>query len=117
VPPEPSPPPAPAPDGRPGRPWSQGIGLLLLGLLVSSFGNAVALKNPGSDGARLLANTVYPVGLLVAGWGVHRILWPGPSRKPAWLRILLSALATVPAFALLGTLLGVLLLIGMSRFG
>jgi hypothetical protein len=115
VPPAPSPP--PAPDGRPDRPWSLGIGLLLLGLLVSSSGNAVALKNPGSDGARLLANTFYPVGLLVAGWGVHRILWPEPSRTPAWQRVLLTALATLPAFALLGTLLGVLLLIGMSRFG
>jgi hypothetical protein len=97
-----------------GRPWGYGLGLLVLGLFVSSVGNAIAMHDAE---LRLVGNAVYPVGLLVAGWGVHRLIWVGPSTRPAWQRVLVTALATLPAFALMGTLLSFAILLGWARFG
>jgi uncharacterized BrkB/YihY/UPF0761 family membrane protein len=104
-----------APPGeRPERPWGYGIGILVLGLFVSSVGNAVAMHDPQ---LQAVGNAVYPLGLLVAGWGVHRLIWVGPSTRPAWQRVLVTALVTLPAFALAGTLLSFAILLGWARFG
>ena len=48
---------------------------------------------------------------------MYRLLWWAPSPKPAWLRVLITAVVTVPVFVALGILLSFLFLMMFYRFG
>jgi hypothetical protein len=101
---------------KPPRPWAYGIGLLILGLIIAAIGNAIGMHGPPGSQYRMVAAVIYPFGLLVSGTGMHRLIWWGPSRKPGWLRLLITAAATVPAFALAGILLSFMFLLAYLRF-
>lgn len=105
------------PEEEPGRPWAFGMGIVVLGLMTSIIANAFAIQHKGDPDTRNVTNAFYALGLLVSGLGVHKLLWFGPSRRPAWLRLLITAVVTVPAFALLGILLSFLFLMMFYRFG
>jgi drug/metabolite transporter (DMT)-like permease len=98
------------------RAWTEGIGLLVLGLVVSGVASGVALQ--GDPGALLAAAgwTGYAAGVAVAGAGVHRILWARGSARGRPARLAITALVTVPVFALAALLLSVLLTVLQLRF-
>jgi hypothetical protein len=103
--------------GGPSRPWSMGMGLVLLGLMVAMISNAYAIQNKQDPSIRPYTNTFYALGLLVSGWGVHKLLWFRPSTRPAFLRVLLTAVVTVPVFVLSGILISFIFLMMFYRFG
>jgi hypothetical protein len=100
-----------------GRPWAMGGGIVLLGLMTSIIANAWGVQHGDDPGLRPWTNTFYAVGLVISGWGVHRLLWFRPSPRPAWLRALITAVVTVPVFALVGLVLSFLFLMMFYRFG
>lgn len=102
---------------RRGRPWAAGIGFLLLGLAVSAGANALALQGETSPLLRALGAAGYALGLLVAGSGVHRVVWAHPSARSPWVKVLLTALVTLPAFVAVAIVLSLLLTITQMRFG
>jgi hypothetical protein len=99
-----------------GRPWAKGVGLLLLGLAVSAAANALGLQGETSLASRALGAAGYLAGLCVSGAGIHRILWIGPPGRRRWIRLLVTALVTVPAFVLTAIFLSVLLTVVHRRF-
>jgi hypothetical protein len=103
--------------GTPGRPWSFGGGLVLLGLLIAIIGNAVGIQHKADPNYGPLTQAVYAFGVLVSATGVHRLLWFRPSARPLWLRVLVTAVVTVPVFALVGLALSFLILMLFYRFG
>jgi hypothetical protein len=102
---------------RPGRPWAAGIGLLLLGLAVSAGANALGLHGETSPAVRTLGAAGYVLGLVVAGSGVHRVLWAHPTARARWARVLLTAAVTLPTFAAVAIVLSLILTITQMRFG
>ena len=104
-------------DEEGGRPWAMGGGIVLLGLMTSIIANAWGVQHKEDLSLRPYTNAFYALGLLVSGWGVHRLLWFQPSRKPSWLRILITAVVTIPVFAAVGLLLSFLFLMMFYRFG
>ena len=99
------------------RPWAMGGGIVLLGLMTSIIANAYGVQHKEDLGLRPWTNTIYAIGLVISGWGVHRLLWFRPSPKPAWLRVLITAVVTLPVFAAVGLLLSFLFLMMFYRFG
>lgn len=106
-----------AQEGGRGRPWAMGMGLVLLGLMVAMISNAYGVQNERDPSIRPFTNGFYALGLLLSGWGVHKLLWFRPSSRPAFLRVLLTAVITIPVFALLGILLSFIFLMMFYRFG
>jgi len=102
---------------KPERPWAFGGGIVLLGLMTSIIANAVSIQDKGNPSTRAITLVFYGAGVLISGAGMYRLLWFAPSRRPAWLRVLLTAVLTVPVFALLGVLLSFLFLMMFYRFG
>jgi hypothetical protein len=102
--------------GEPGRPWAQGIGLLLLGLVVAALANVLALGGDHGPAVRTLGVLGYGGGLTVSGAGVHRLLWVGSPRRARWVRLLVTAFVTPPVFAATGVLLGLLMTVFQLRF-
>ena len=101
--------------GRPNCPWAQGIGLLLLGLAVSAVSNALAMQGEAGAALGSLSLAGYLGGVVVSGAGVHRLLWIRPSGRRV-LRILVTALVTIPVFAVTALLLSLLFTIVQLRF-
>jgi hypothetical protein len=100
---------------EPHRPWAQGIGLLLLGLAVSAFANGLALSGDTGPVLRTVGTAGYLLGLVVAGAGIHRLLWFGRTGL-TFGRLAVTALVTVPAFVGTALLLSVLFSIFQRRF-
>jgi hypothetical protein len=100
----------------PDRPWAQGIGLVLLGLAVSAFANALAMSGDPTPALRALGITGYVAGIVIAGAGVHRILWVGPAARSGWGRLLVTALVTIPVFFGTAIVLSLLFTILQFRF-
>ncbi len=100
----------------PDRRWAPGIGLVLLGLVVSAFANVLALGPGAGPALRALGVLVYIGGVVVSGSGIHRLLWAGRSTRPRWVRLLITALLTPPVFAASGILVGLLMTIFQARF-
>lgn len=100
-----------------GRPWSMGLGIVFLGLMISMVSNAYGVQHDGDPTIRPLVNGGYALGLVVSGWGVHKLLWFRPSTRPAWVRVAVSAAVTIPTFALAGILLSFVFLMMFYRFG
>ena len=101
----------------PERPWAFGGGMVLLGLMTSIIANAVSIQDKDNPTTRAITLVVYGAGLLISGAGMYRLLWFAPSRRPMWLRILITAVLTAPVFALLGVFLSFLFLMMFYRFG
>ncbi len=101
---------------RPGRPWAEGFGLLVLGLAVSAIANALGLQGEPGPLLRTIGWAGYVLGLVVAGAGIHRILWVGPSQRKRWSRLLVTALVTLPAFFALALVLSLIFTIFQIRF-
>jgi hypothetical protein len=99
-----------------GRPWAQGVGLLVLGLVLSGISNGVAQHAGPMSAARVLGTVGYVAGIVVAGAGVHRVLWSGKSPRPRWARVILTGLVTLPVFAAAAVLLGLLMMMFQARF-
>jgi hypothetical protein len=100
---------------RPGRPWAQGIGLLLLGLALAAVANAIAMQGEPGLAQRAVSWGGSLCGLLVSGAGVHRLLWTGaPGRRG--LRLLVTALVTLPVYAGTALFLSLLFTIVQMRF-
>jgi hypothetical protein len=100
-----------------GRPWAQGIGLLLLGLAVSAFANGLVLAGAPGPALRALGITGYLGGVLVSGAGVHRLLWPEASQRSRAARLLVTALVTIPVFVGTAIFLSLLFTVLQLRFG
>lgn len=101
----------------PGRPWAASIALVLLGLVLATFANVAGLSAGGQGAAVRVAGALgYATGLLVAGVGLHRLLWFGPSARPRWVRVLVTALVTPPVFAVSGVVVGALMMMFQARF-
>jgi hypothetical protein len=98
------------------RPWTKGVGFLLLGLAVSAAANALGLHGETGLALRAFGTVGYAAGLLVAGAGVHRILWVGPPARGRWLRLVVTALVTLPAFVVTAIVLSVILTVVQRRF-
>jgi hypothetical protein len=49
------------------------------------------------------------VGVVISGFGVHRMLWSPDSPRPRALRILVTAIVTYPAFVVAGIAVGLLM--------
>jgi hypothetical protein len=84
---------------EPERPWAQGLGLLVLGLAISAIVNGFALQGEPGPVARTLAAIGYAAGVVIAGLGIHRLLWFRPSRRSRGTQLLVTALVTPLAFA------------------
>jgi hypothetical protein len=84
---------------EPERPWAQGLGLLVLGLAISAIVNGFALQGEPGPVARTLAAIGYAAGVVVAGMGIHRLLWFRPSSRSRRAQLLITALVTPLAFA------------------
>lgn len=98
------------------RPWAQGIGLLVLGLVVSAIANVSGhYGDPGSL-LRTLGFVGYAGGLVIAGAGIHRILWVGPTARSRPARIFVTVLVTIPAFVVTALVLSVIFSIFQRRF-
>ena len=87
------------PTERPARPWAAGIGLLLLGLFVSAISSTATWASAPGGATRALGWAGYAAGVVVAGVGVHRLLWFRPTRLGRGVRLLVTALVTPLAFA------------------
>ncbi len=90
------------------RPWGMGLCLLALGLVVSGVANGPGLYGDPGPLLRAVGSAGFIAGLLLAGAGIHRILWVGPSRRSRLVRVLITALVTFPAFVGVGLLLAFL---------
>lgn len=99
-----------------GRPWAQGIGLLVLGLAISAIASSVGLGGGATPALAALGVMGYLAGLVVAGSGVHRILWFGPARRARATRLVVTAVVTVPAFFGAALLLSVFMSVFQRRF-
>jgi hypothetical protein len=84
--------------------------------VVSGVSNGIAQHAEAMSGARALGTVGYVVGIVVAGLGVHRVLWFGGSRRPPWIRAALTALVTVPVFAAPALVLAMLMTLFQLRF-
>lgn len=98
------------------RAWTEGIGLVVLGLVVSAVASGVALQGEPGPLVAAAGWAGYLGGVAVAGAGVHRILWTRPSTRSRPARLAITALVTIPVFALAALLLSVLLTILQLRF-
>ncbi len=98
------------------RPWAQGIGLLVLGLVVSAIANVAGNQGDPGSLARALGFVGYAGGLVIAGAGVHRVLWFGPSARSRPGRIFITVLVTIPTFILTALVLSVIFSIFQRRF-
>lgn len=101
---------------RPQRPWAQGIGLLILGLFISAAANGVTLYGGSGPALRAAAVLGYGLGVLVAGIGIHRLLWIGSSRRRRWERLLITGIVTIPAFLGAAILFSIVFTILQIRF-
>jgi hypothetical protein len=101
---------------QPSRPWAVGIGLLFLGIIVSGIANGVALY--GSPGAilRAVSWAGYVLGVVIAGSGIHRVLWFGPSARSRGVRLAVTVLVTIPAFLVTALLFSVVFTVLQIRF-
>lgn len=99
-----------------GRPWAQGIGLLVLGLVVSAIANVSGSGGAPGSVLRALGFLGYVGGLVIAGAGVHRVLWVGPTRRSRPARIFITVLVTLPAFVAAAVVLSVILSLFQRRF-
>lgn len=97
------------------RPWAPGIGLFLLGLAVSASASVLGLQGEAAPASRALGTAGYVGGVVLAGAGIHRILWVGPTRRPRATRLLVTALVTIPAFVATALLLSLLLTVVQLR--
>jgi len=99
-----------------GRPWAQGIGLLVLGLAISAAANGLAQSGGAEPLLRTLGTAGYVAGLVVAGAGIHRLLWVGSAGPRRWVRVLVTAVVTLPAFAAVALVLSMLMTVFQMRF-
>jgi hypothetical protein len=90
------------------RPWGIGLFLLALGLVVSAVANGPGLYGDPGPLLRAVGSAGFIAGLLLAGMGIHRILWARPSQRSRVVRVLITALVTFPAFIGVGLLLAFL---------
>jgi hypothetical protein len=98
------------------RAWVEGVGLVVLGLAISAVASGLALQGRPPPLLAVLGWSGYLGGVCVSGAGVHRILWTGRSGRSRAVRVVLTALVTVPVFALGALLLSVLFTILQLRF-
>lgn len=98
------------------RPWAQGIGLLVLGLVVSAFANVSGLHGEPGSALRTLGFLGYVAGLVIAGAGVHRVLWVVPTARSRPARIFITVLVTLPTFVVVALVLSVVMSIFQRRF-
>jgi len=98
------------------RPWAKGIGLLLLGLAVSAVANLLGQQGEPGGPIRALGFLGYSGGLVIAGSGIHRILWAGPTARSRQARLFITVIVTIPAFVAMAILLSVILTITQQRF-
>ena len=101
---------------RPGRPWAESIGLLVLGLAVSAGANVLGNQGDPGSGLRFAGFLGYAGGLVIAGAGVHRVLWFGPTARSRPARIFITVLVTIPAFILTALVLSVVMTVFQRRF-
>lgn len=98
------------------RPWAQGIGLLVLGLVVTAIANVWGQHGDPGSAQRTLGFLGYAGGLVIAGTGIHRVLWWGPTSRSRPARVFITVLVTLPTFALTALVLSVLMSIFQRRF-
>jgi drug/metabolite transporter (DMT)-like permease len=99
---------------RPGRPWAEGVGLVLLGLGVSAVANVLAMTAATGAAVRALGVLGYLAGVGIVGTGVHRVLW-ARSPRTGRARFVVTALVTLPVFAATALVLSFLLTIVQLR--
>jgi cytochrome b561 len=95
--------------GQPGRRWGPAIALFVLGLAVAGVTNAPGLQGDPGPTLRAVGSVGWVAGLIVSGLGVHRMLWRPRSPRPPAVRILVTAIVSLPAFVAAGILLSVLM--------
>jgi hypothetical protein len=100
---------------EPGRRWGSGIALLALGLVVAGIASAPGLQGDPGATLRAVGSVGYVVGVVVSGFGIHRMLWSPRSTRPRGVRLLVTALVTFPAFVVAGILLGTLMTLIQMR--
>jgi hypothetical protein len=98
------------------RPWAQGIGLLVLGLVVTAIANVWGQHGDPGSVQRTLGFVGYAGGLVIAGAGVHRVLWVGPTARSRPARIFITVLVTIPTFVLTALVLSVIMSVFQRRF-
>ncbi len=98
------------------RPWAQGLGLLVLGLVVAAISNVFGQYGDPGSAQRTLGFLGYAGGLVIAGAGVHRVLWFGPTARSRPGRIFITVLVTIPTFALAALVLSVFMSVFQRRF-
>jgi hypothetical protein len=98
------------------RPWAQGIGLLVLGLVVSAVSNVAGQHGDPGGALRAAGFVGYVGGLVIAGAGVHRVLWVGPTARSRPGRIFITVLVTLPTFVVAALLLSLILSVFQRRF-
>lgn len=98
------------------RPWAEGIGLLVLGLVVTAVSNVWGQHGEPGSVQRALGFLGYAGGLVLAGAGVHHVLWVGPTARSRPARIFITALVTLPTFALAVMVAVVFMSIFQRRF-
>jgi hypothetical protein len=103
----------PAP--QPGRRWGFGIALLALGLAIAGIASAPGLEGDPGATLRAVGSVGYVVGVVVSGFGIHRVLWRPGSTRPRAFRLAVTALVTFPAFVVAGILLGTLMTLIQAR--
>jgi hypothetical protein len=101
---------------QPGRPWALGMLLLLVGLVVSAVANGGALQGEPGPALRAVGWGGYALGFAIAGAGIHRLLWFGPSRRSFAFRLVLTAIVTVPAFLAAAIFFSVVFTVLQIRF-
>jgi hypothetical protein len=103
------------PPAQPGRRWGTGIALLALGLAIAGIASAPGLQGDPGATLRAVGSVGYVVGVIVSGFGVHRLLWSPRSTRPRGVRLLVTAVVTFPAFVAAGILLGTLMTLIQMR--
>jgi hypothetical protein len=93
----------------PSRAWAPTIGLLLLGLAIAAVANAPGLQGDPGPTLRAVGSVGYVAGVVVFGFGVHRVLWSPRSTRRRAVRLVVTALVTFPAFLAAGIFVSVVL--------
>jgi hypothetical protein len=98
-----------------GRRWGFGIALLALGLAIAGIANAPGLQGDPGATLRAVGSAGYVAGVIVAGFGIHRMLWSRASTRPPAVRLLVTAIVTFPAFLAAGILVGIVMTLVQAR--